>query len=194
MRPKPLLIIISGLPAAGKTHLSTLLAKELHLPLFGRDNISEILFDRLELQASDWSTKQRRTSYELLYWTMSEMLKAGQSLIVESSFDANFAKRRFAGWHELYDFEPLQIIVTADKHVLLDRYRRRLQDPQTSSKSHPVHFAYLTYERYRQKLEAGRWAVEPLDVGGEAWHIDTSDPNTVDYADIVARISSKLAL
>lgn len=191
MEARPILIIVSGLPAAGKTHLSANLAKELKLPLFSRDDISETLFDSLRLEPKEWSGIHRQTSYELMWLIISNMLKAGQSLIVESSFESERAIQRLSRLKD-FNFEPFQIIVSAEKEVLLGRYRDRMIDPLKSNKTHPVHFAYLTYERYKEKLEAGRWVAEPLDIGGESWQYDTTNLEQLNYNDLVLKISSKL--
>lgn len=47
----PVVIIVAGPPATGKTTLSRWLASELMLPLLNRDSIKEILFDTLGSRA-----------------------------------------------------------------------------------------------------------------------------------------------
>lgn len=193
MKNLPLMTIVSGLPAAGKTHLAEAVAQALRLPCFSRDGINEVLFDGLSLAKEQWSGTHRKTSYELLYWIMAKMLEAGQSFIVESSFDQDTATKRIAHLAQQYHFRILQIVVTAQPEILLQRYNNRLANPAASNKAHAVHFAYLTYDKYKAKLAAGRWATQPLAIADEVWEVDTTDTAKLDYTDLIRKISAKVA-
>jgi predicted kinase len=61
------LIVVSGLPASGKTTLAHLLAAELRLPLVGRDDIKERLFESLGWSDREWSKRLGIASWDLLY-------------------------------------------------------------------------------------------------------------------------------
>jgi 2-phosphoglycerate kinase len=52
---RPLLVIITGPPAAGKTTLGRQLAGALSLPFIHKDGIKEILFDVLGWRDRAWS-------------------------------------------------------------------------------------------------------------------------------------------
>lgn len=41
------IVLLTGIPAAGKTRFSQYLSKELSIPIFSKDAIKEILFDAL---------------------------------------------------------------------------------------------------------------------------------------------------
>jgi Ni2+-binding GTPase involved in maturation of urease and hydrogenase len=47
-----LLIVVSGLPASGKTTLARTLSDRLSLPVVERDRLAEVCFDALGTQAS----------------------------------------------------------------------------------------------------------------------------------------------
>jgi hypothetical protein len=95
---------------------------------------------------------------------MAKMLEAGQSFVVESSFDQDIATKRIAHLTQRHNVEILQIVVMAQPEILLQRYQDRLADPAASNKTHAVHFAYLAYDKYKAKLAAGRWTTQPLAV------------------------------
>ena len=66
--PPPLLVIVLGLPGAGKTTLGRRLAAELRLPFFYRDGLKEVLYDSLGWQDRAETKRYGPASYELLYY------------------------------------------------------------------------------------------------------------------------------
>ena len=185
--PRPLLIIISGLPGTGKTTLGKRLVAELQLPFVHKDGIKEILFDRLGWRDREWSKKLAWTSIALLYHFIEIQLKAGISFIVESNFKAEFANLEFLELKQQYDFEPFQILCKTDDDVLAQRFRERSK----SGERHPGHLDHRHYDRFREaSLEGGR---EALDIGGEILEIDTTDFQKIDYDGLLETIRQRLA-
>lgn len=62
-----ILILISGFSCTGKTTLAKLIAKRYSLPLIGRDDIKESLYNSLGYKDREWSKKLGIASYDLLY-------------------------------------------------------------------------------------------------------------------------------
>lgn len=51
-------IVISGIPASGKTTLASQLAPVLNLPLLDKDDILESLFDSLGIGDAEWRASE----------------------------------------------------------------------------------------------------------------------------------------
>src|SRR5690242_17072199 len=83
---KPLLVIVNGLPASGKTTLAKRLSADLSLPVFSRDGIYETLYDVLHSQDDGGLPLLGSASYRLLYTITGSLLAAAQPLIVEGFF------------------------------------------------------------------------------------------------------------
>jgi len=98
-----LLVIITGLPATGKTTLGRRIAAELKLPFVYKDGIKELLFDTLGWSDIEWSQRLGRASTELLYYFAEAEVKSGNSCVLESNFDAALATPRFLALKEMYE-------------------------------------------------------------------------------------------
>jgi len=78
------LVVVSGLPASGKTTLSRNLAPALSLSLIDKDDILEGLFETLGVGDADWRQRLSRASDEIL-----ERLARSSSGAVLTSFWRN---------------------------------------------------------------------------------------------------------
>lgn len=193
---KPLLIIINGLPSAGKTTLARRLATELHLPVFSRDGIYEILYDALECHRENDQGNHEglplpsasllgQASFALLYSVIGSILAAGQSLIVEQFFgNPELRSAEFRRLQQAQDFEPLQILCKADGAILLERILAR-----HSVERHKSHQDLQWIEQNKARLLQGQ--LIPLNLDGQIIEIDTSTPHSFDYAELLQSISNR---
>lgn len=178
----PILVIVTGPPATGKTTISRQLAADLALPLINRDRIKELLFDTLGWHDRAWSKQLGIASYRLLYYCLETILQTRCSCIVESNFDPAFDTDKFVTLQQHYPFTPLQVLCCTDAAVLVERFRLR----SLSRARHPGHVEQLQAAALDTSQVRGR--SEPLALGGEMIEIDTTDFAAIDYAALVATI------
>jgi predicted kinase len=182
----PVLVIVSGLPASGKTTLARRLAGDLLLPLLRRDEIKERLFDRLGWSDREWSRKLGSASWELLYWAIEAQLAARRPCIAESNFHPEHDRRRLNDLRERFAFEPIEIHCHASGSTLVERYLARVAD----GSRHTGHVDHLTIDEQRHQLLAA--TPEPLALGGATLMVDTNDPSSIDYDSLVNEVRSML--
>ncbi|MCY9661551.1 ATP-binding protein [Paenibacillus chondroitinus] len=187
---KPFVIIINGLPGTGKTTLAKRLEQDLRMPLFSRDGIYETLYDALDCQNNSCPPLMAPASFTMLYAIAGTLLSAGQSMIIEGFFgrpelrSAEFLKlqQRTSG------FEPIQILCRTDGKVLLERFLTRMG----AKDRHAAHADLEWIEQEENKERILRGDLTPLTLGGTMIEVDTTTPDSFDYALLIKSI--KMAL
>ncbi len=156
---RPVLVVVSGPPAAGKTTIADALAARLELPLLAKDAIKERLADALGV-AGDRQASQRLggAAFDLQFLVLDELLGRGVSVVAEGNFG------RAEPFLALPPARILQVHVSAPGEVL----RRRLA---ARAARHPVHYDGDAAGELAARAAAGEW--EPLAIGGEVLLIDT---------------------
>jgi tRNA A37 N6-isopentenylltransferase MiaA len=184
--PRPVVIVITGPPCAGKTTIARQVAERFSLPWMGKDMVKELLFDMLGWQDREWSKKLSRASVVLLFRFLETQMAARRSCIVESNFKAEYDTVRFPNLGERYEFDLVQIECVCDGQVLFERFKHRAE----SGERHPGHSDHGNYDEFREMLLRGR--SEPLKIGGHRIEIDTTHFGAIDYQTLFAEISQAL--
>jgi len=82
----PRLIVVTGLPATGKSTLANELARWLHAPLLGKDMIKEPLLDVLGAGDLAHSRLLSMASFAILFAVARELLTCSPRVILEGNF------------------------------------------------------------------------------------------------------------
>ncbi|HEX8762956.1 MAG TPA: AAA family ATPase [Candidatus Saccharimonadales bacterium] len=178
----PIVILILGLPGAGKTTLAKKLAQELNLPLVVKDDLKVILLDAYGWKDRETSIQAGSVSYKLMDYVIIGQLKAGNSLIVESTFDPKYDDARFQSWQEKYGVRYVQIYCYADADTIRQRFKER-------AGSDNRHVSYTEGEAGLQNLERYiQRGFMSLNVDSTIIKVDTTDFLKVDEAGIIKQI------
>ena len=155
----PLLVVVTGAPAAGKTTLARALAGKLGLPLIAKDDIKETLFDALGVGDREWSRRLGRATFDVQFRVLDELLEAGCSVVAEGNFSAA------EPFGALPPARIVQVFCSAPRQILLERFRQRTD-------RHPGHVDDVTLQELGARLSADEWPV--LAIGGELVVVDTT--------------------
>jgi predicted kinase len=179
--PKFSIIIITGLPATGKTTLSKKLSSKLKIPLINKDAMKELLFDSLGWSDREWSKKLGMATFDLLYHIMEVFMKAKASFIVECNFKHEFDSKKLLKLKKKYKFFPIQIICEAEGKKIFRRFKKRF----FSGKRHPGHRDEVVCEELKDHLLKGEY--KPLQIGGEIIKVNTSNFSLIDIDALVKK-------
>lgn len=124
----PLLIIVQGAPAAGKTTLAHRLQKDLSVGIVGADDVKEYFFDTLGHGSADWSRELGRTLKPYLYKIVEVQLKYGRSVIYESAFWSDLAKQDMADLLQKVDADVIELYCTVSEGTRRERFAKRIKD------------------------------------------------------------------
>lgn len=175
---QPILIIVNGPPASGKSTLAEQIAAQMRLPYISKDALKEELFDNLGVIERTISRKLGEASMRLMYRVAERILEAGGGVVIEANFYRGVSEEELA---RLAHMARARIIhCEAPKETITERYVERAE----AGERHPVHGDSNTVDDLEEKLEEGTF--EPLDLDIPMMRVDTTEEYTPSVAEIVS--------
>lgn len=178
----PLLIIVTGPPASGKSTLGKQIAAGLGLPYLAKDDIKETLYDSLGRIERAISGKLGQASMRLLYTVARRVMEAGVGVVIEANFECGVSEGDLSSMLSLEN--AIMIHCAAPDAELTERYAERAE----SDERHPVHSGAGGTRELEKDMARGVY--EPLDLDLPVIRVDTSGDADPSVAEIVSRIQS----
>jgi len=164
---RPLVLIITGPPASGKSILGRQLALRLGLPLLTKDLFKETLFEQLGWSDREWSRRLGTASMALLFRSAAALLEAGQSIALESNFYAEWDTPQLRQLGDRFGCLFVQVVCMTSGPTLVERYRRRI----VTGERHPGHTESEPLDEMLSRLLTERW--DALELEGPVISVDT---------------------
>ena len=80
-------ILVTGIPAAGKTTMAEYLSERMKLPVFSKDTVKELLYDQVGFRSRKEKVRLGIASMEMIYYGAKQLMKVGQPFILENNFE-----------------------------------------------------------------------------------------------------------
>lgn len=189
------LIILSGLPASGKSTVAKALQGAFPYPILEKDRIKECLFDTLGFESHAEKRRLDAAAARILLQNAEDILQAGGSLILDNNFDTA-AGEALRALQERCRPRSVTVLLTADEDALYERYLARDQ-------AHTRHPGHALSDRYPplpgdpavSPMEREGFARRYLDRGmgqvnwdGPVLSVDTTDLAALDRDALVAQV------
>lgn len=125
--PAKTVVLVTGIPGAGKTTVSRALSTTLTLPLLSKDAIKESLFDVLGVRDREWSLQLGAAANRVL-WALLSCCPAGAivDMWLDPIRDAGLSQRGLAQADVHTAFE---IICDCPVELAVERYASRIRHP-----------------------------------------------------------------
>ena len=134
---QPTVILVSGMPASGKSTLAEQLAAALGMPCFTKDGIKELLYDAEEVPSGelDEETSERlgAQAITVLYYIAQRCLDAGGSVVLEANFRSELART------QIEPFRSQATVLQVACQLPMEKIVERFEERQEGDKRHPVH-------------------------------------------------------
>ncbi len=159
------LVLVTGLPASGKSTLAEPLASALDLPLISKDHFKQILFDTLGVGDADWSRTIGRAAIALQFDAMAKH----RSAVVDSALWTGIAEPEV----EALGLELVQVYCRCPFELARTRYFDRVRAGSRHVGYREEEMTVAAYERFRPLCT-------PLDLSAPLLEVDTSAPVDMD--------------
>ena len=160
----PLLLVVSGLPAAGKSYLGSRLARELRWPYVTKDDYKTILHGRLP---EITNAQSGPLSFELMWHVAGVTLEAGVDTVLETHFYRGLSEPKIGALAQAHGAELAQIFCEAPLEVLRERHAARVASGARPHIDHSFDHATLP--------ESACWT--PLALDAPLLRVDTTEPD-----------------
>ncbi len=132
---RPILIIVSGPPASGKTTLALRLSKDLNLLMLSKDDLKEIIWDNVGYNDAERS-KTAWAALAIIKKYTESMLTKGQSIIIESNFDKARSSAYLQDVLDKVDAHSIEVHCIAPAEMLQKRFLHRALHDETRHHGH----------------------------------------------------------
>ena len=194
-------ILVTGIPAAGKSTMAKVMSEKLKLPVISKDTIKELLFDNVGFQSRAEKVKLGIASMEIMYYVAGQLMKAGQPFILENNFEYS-SEHGMKTLLEKYHYSALTITLTGDYKVIYQRFLERENSPDRH-RGHVVNDCYperkennqetlkpktITYENFVRGIE--KRGFDAFCVDGRQIKVDTTDFSKINMEELFSQIEA----
>lgn len=189
-------ILVTGVPASGKSTLAEALSHAMGLPWFSKDRIKELLFDRLGFRSRSEKVKLGEAAADALYYCAEQLMAAGKPFILENNFERSSSEPLLC-LLERYGYQAVTLTLTGDYRRIYERFLRRNASPERH-RGHVVNTRFpeqpgqaaeppITYEQFVNGIRAR--GMDSFTANGPRIVVDTTDFAALNLTELTARLA-----
>ena len=192
-------IVLTGMPATGKSTICKALAEHFGYPVVEKDAIKEELFDTVGFTCYAEKRALDHGANGVVIHTVEQILKSGGSVIVDNNFD-DISGKRFSALLTQHAPKCVCVFLRGDLDVLHQRYTIRdnaharhlghvLQEHYPPRPGDSLYYTMTREEFYEKFMKRG---MDSFVCPGGRLEIDTTDFAKVDAQQIVLQVQKIL--
>ncbi len=188
-------ILVTGIPAAGKSTMAAALAEHFGLPVISKDKIKELMYDDIGFCSREEKVQLGVASMNIMYYMAEQLMKNNQPLILENNFEKR-SKEPLIKILEKYSYTAITVALSGDYQKIYERFVKR-NNSSKRHRGHVVNDCYpekalnkevksISYENYVSEiLERG---MDSFMANGPHIVVDTTDFNKIHMEALIKRI------
>ncbi len=166
---KPLLIVVTGSPASGKTTLAHILADKINCPLISRDELKEGLINTLNVEHTQLDKSVDLHVYDTFFEIIDLLISRKISIVIEAAFQDKLWRPKLSN---LLGKASIKIVICKTNHDLIkDRFAKRLLENSDREKYHGDQSLILSKERFAELTEN----YNPVNINAPTLLVDTTE-------------------
>lgn len=192
-------IVVTGIPAAGKTTMAAFLAEHFGLPVISKDKIKELLYDDIGFCSREEKVKLGIASMNIMYYMAAQLMKNKQPFILENNFE-KISKKPLMEILEKYSYTAITVTLTGNYSKIYERFVQRNNSPDRH-RGHVVNDCYpektpdkavapVSYERFAGGI-ADR-GMDSFKANGPHIVVDTTDFNKIQIETLIQTINGRI--
>lgn len=188
-------ILVTGIPASGKSTMARFLAEAFGLPVISKDRIKECMYDTIGFRSREEKVKLGIASMQIMYDLAEELMRSARPFILENNFE-NVSKEGLLTILKKYKYKAITVTLTGDYKIIYQRFLERNRDPGRHP-GHVVNDCYpgskeinnpvqISYESFVEGIT--QRGMDSFTANGPQVILDTTDFGRLDREDLVRRI------
>jgi len=184
---KPLLIVVTGSPASGKTTLAHILAGKINCPLISRDELKEGFINTLNVPHIQLDKSADLHVYDIFFETIELLISKEISIVIEAAFQDTLWRPKLLN---LLNKANIKIVICKTNPGLIkSRFAKRLLNNPDREKYHGDGLLSLSKEKFTELTEN----YKPVNVDAPTLQVDTTEnynPTIEEIINFIKRNSS----
>ena len=193
-------VLVTGIPAVGKSTAAAYLSRVLGLPLLSKDSVKELLYDRLGFSSREEKVQLGLAAMDAMYYAAGQLMAVGQPVILENNFE-NVSRAGLTALLERFGCTAVTVALTGDYAAVYRRFCERDRSPDR----HPGHVfndhyphemltappPVISYDRYVERITSS--GMDSFTANGPRITVDLTDISRVDLAALTEQVRACIA-